>query len=205
MISTHIKAMTISCLLMLSTERALANCWNDPALIGLANSIAQSKFPNTAGQMPNILVCADYDFPPNVGGQYTGGLHQITVPARSLGQDIRTIVTHELAHAEVALIGGSGGDLTAGHGRDWMRVMVGAGEGAEAQRIAGYYQQQGGYNELVIAQQSLGQYPPPAFAGAMPYLPPTYQPTCVIRPYFQVLRFAHGVRVQLIQNGVSCQ
>lgn len=79
--------------------------------------------------------CEGADFGPNIGGDYTGGIHQIRIPQWQLGRpELRAVLAHELAHAETWLTGGS--EANNGHSADFMRALLRAGWRAEAHRVA---------------------------------------------------------------------
>lgn len=120
-----------------SPGRAEANCWHDTNVTQLAQSVAQSGFPNAASRMPTVLVCDGGDFGPNIGGDYTGGIHRIRIPNWQLNRtELRSVIAHEMAHAEVWLTGGS--DANGGHSSDFMRSLLRAGWHAEAARVGQY-------------------------------------------------------------------
>lgn len=117
--------------------RASATCRHDTNLTQLAQSVAQSGFPNAASRMPTVLVCDGGDFGPNIGGDYTGGIHRVRIPNWQLNRtELRSVIAHEMAHAEVWLTGGS--DANGGHSSDFMRSLLRAGWHAEAARVGQY-------------------------------------------------------------------
>lgn len=113
-----------------------AGCWEDLSMTSLATSLAQRGFPTAAKKMPDVLVCDNADFRPGVGDDYTGGsIHRIRLPVEQSNRpETATILAHELGHAETWLTGGS--DVNGGHSSDFMRVLLRACWGPEAQRVA---------------------------------------------------------------------
>ncbi len=160
-----------------SIGSAGATCWRDANVTELAQTVAQSGFPNAASRMPDVLVCEGSDFGPNIGGDYTGGIHRIRIPQWQLnGGGLRSVLAHELAHAETWLTGGS--DANYGHSADFMRALLRAGWGGEAQRVGQYVA--GAQYALDEARASLND----ELAAREPpqggYQPPIYRPPSVM-------------------------
>ena len=133
-----------------------ANCWNNPSLTRFAEQIATRHFPALQGRMPEIIECDASEFGPNIGGDYTSGVHRIRIPVWQRGQpmeSVRTTIAHELAHAVLEGRDWSGPN---GHGTAFFRVLINAGFAAETQRVAGIY---GNFEALA---QAGAQTPPPA-------------------------------------------
>ena len=142
-----------------------ASCWQDTHVVRLAYAIAQGGFPNAAAHMPDVLVCDAEHFGPNIGGDYTSGVHRIRLPAWQLQSgNLHAVIAHEMAHAEVALELGAGAPV--GHARDFFAALLRAGYHAEAQRVARYVQ--GGQQEFRAALAVTGSVPG--------YLPPDQPP-----------------------------
>ncbi len=199
---------------------ANATCWRDANVTALMQAVAQEGFPNAASRMPAGLVCEGSDFGPNIGGDYTGGIHQIRIPQWQLnGTGLRSVLAHELAHAETWLTGGS--DANHGHSADFMRALLRAGWGGEAQRVGQQFA--GAQHALDQARASLagdasargqrqGGYQPPIYTPpTTTYTPPTVmvqvchdeQITVVrqVRPHF----FAPAVMTRRICQWVPAQ
>jgi len=122
--------------LLLSTS-AQAACWMDHYLAAKTREIAQRHFSVVANQPPTVLACTSDEFPPNVGGTYSQGTHEIRIPTWMVGSsELAVALAHELGHAHVRL---SGGDWMAdGHGTSWVWAMRQAGFDFEVRRVAGY-------------------------------------------------------------------
>ena len=136
---------TTACMHALPSQ---ASCWHDPRVAQLAYAIALGGFPTAAGQMPEVLVCDAQHFDPNIGGDYTSGVHRIRLPTWQLQSgNLNPVIAHEMAHAEVALHLGAG--VPVGHSRDFFAALLRAGYHAEAQRVARYVQ--GGQQEFLVA------------------------------------------------------
>lgn len=186
--SLPIKSAAIVAAVAVSLGVANATCWLDSNLTAIAQSIAQSGFPNAASRMPTVLVCDGAHFGPNVGGDYTGGVHQIRLPHWQLNRaELRSVLAHELAHAETWLTGGS--DANNGHSADFMRALLRAGWHSEAQRVADHVN--GARYALDEAKNSLyGQ----AHAEASPddgYRPPRANPPITYTPPIRMQRVCH--------------
>lgn len=164
-----------------SIGTAGASCWSDSQVTAMAVNVAQGGFPKSASKMPTVVVCTGGDFGPGIGGDYTGGIHKIRIPQWQLNSsDLRSVLAHELAHAETWLTGGS--DTNNGHSADFMRALLLAGWYGEAQRIG---QQVHGaqdalnearaaiYGEGASQGQRDGNYQPPIYTPPATYTPPT--------------------------------
>lgn len=154
-----------------------AACWSDAQVNALAANLAQSGFPNAAARMPEVLVCDGAEFAPGIGGDYTGGIHRIRIPQWQLnGSSLRSVLAHELAHAETWLTGGSGANN--GHSADFMRALLRAGWHGEAQRVGQHvYGAQAALNEALASLNGQGvsqrdYYRPPSYPPAVAYTPP---------------------------------
>lgn len=164
-----------------SVFAANANRGHDANVTALANSVAHSGFPKAAARMPAVLVCDGNDFGPNIGGDYTSGIHRIRIPYWQLSRaELRSVLAHELAHAEAWLSGGNEGNN--GHSTGFMLALLRAGWHDEALRVAQYAS--GGQFALNQARASLygqggaGAMPPgvnrpPAATPPTAHLPPT--------------------------------
>lgn len=160
-----------------------ASCWSDAQVTALAMGVAQSGFPNAAARMPEVLVCDGGDFGPGIGGDYTGGVHKIRIPQWQLnGTGLRSVLAHELAHAETWLTGGSGANN--GHSVDFMRALLRAGWHGEAQRVGQHvYGAQAALNEARASLSGQGSsqrergdyYRPPNNPPVVAYTPPMVQ------------------------------
>lgn len=179
-----------------SIGTADATCWRDANVTELAQSVAQSGFPNAASRMPAVLICEGSDFGPNIGGDYTGGIHRIRIPQWQLNSaGLRSVLAHELAHAETWLTGGS--DANHGHSADFMRALLRAGWGGEAQRVGQHVV--GAQYALDEARASL--YP----RGASPplqgnYRPPVYTPPYVYTPPSVMVEVCHDEQMTVVNQ-----
>ncbi len=175
-------------------------CWRDDGVTAMAQSVANQGFPNAANRMPAILVCDGSVFGPGIGGDYGVGRHTIRIPQWQLNRpDLNSVLAHELAHAEVWLTGG--GTENNGHSADFMRALLRAGWGGEAQRVAQY---------LPGAQYALDQ----ARADTAPddgdsTRPPRYAPPNISPPAYgppntlvEVCRDEHSLSYRQIRPGV---
>lgn len=134
-----------------------AGCWPDGHIERIARHVAAQGFDRAHRNMPELLVCDGSDFGLGVGGDYTGGIHRIRVPAwQAHTGNLVTVLAHELAHAEVAL--SNDDPVPGGHGRRFFEVLIRAGYIQEAERVAGYVD--GGQRELNVAKLRTGKDAP---------------------------------------------
>ncbi len=156
------------CVATLVNGAANAGCWHNEDVAHHARRLAQAFFPATQQQMPTIWTCSADQFPYRVGGTYSPGSHEIRIPEWQLQAGwpaLRAVLVHELAHAEVWLKYGHRPEAQ-GHGREWMAIMMGVGEQAEALRMAREVGDMPGY---VAALSQLGQSA--ALVGGNPHSP----------------------------------
>lgn len=152
-----------------------AACWPDSDLAIRAQAVAGQRFPALVGRMPDVLACHDADFPPQIGGDYTSGIHRIRIPQREVLRGpvvIDSILAHELGHAQVAAEGKHGGP--DGHGEAWVQAMLRAGLDAEVERMARF-------NPYTAA--ALGRDPARAAGGGTLGVPPTALPSDAQAPH----------------------
>lgn len=142
----------ISLALLSASFTASARCWQDGALTQLMWDIARQYFPNLLTSMPRVEICSSEHFAnTQIGGQYLAGNRAIQIPDHGVFKNsLHEVLAHELGHAEAERKGVDDRSLQ-GHGVGWMRVMIEAGLGYEAQRVAGYMP--GAARALQIAQQ----------------------------------------------------
>jgi len=170
--------------------------------------VARQYFPGLLQSMPHVYLCSDDQIPdPRVGGIYTTGERAMRIPLRSTSQGNLTMtLAHELGHAETERRG-LFDQSVQGHGVGWMRVMIEAGLGHEAQRTAAFFA--GGGQAFQLAQQAVAdvgrsQSPPSAGAtGQRPdgsYARPTTR--CVTRIEY-LITDANGRRVE-VQEFPGC-
>lgn len=169
--------------LALAAGAARAGCWTDPQVVRTAESIVEQSFPGLRARMPRVLVCDAGAFGPNVGGDYTSGMHRIRVPAWQLGSgNLVGVLQHELCHAQVSVDGADDG-RAQGHGVAWMACLLKRGWGAEAQRVAGLMP--GAEEALALAGGvSRPGWAPPAVAAEPQYVPPVVAPPQYVPPVY---------------------
>lgn len=91
--------------------------------------------------VPQVLVCTPEHFPARVDGLFDGGQQQILVqPSAAAGPRARDLLIHELAHALIHQQFGPQ-EFAAGHGPEWMRLMVRLGQVEDARWHATVYPQ----------------------------------------------------------------
>jgi len=195
----------------LSGGSALAQCWRDTSLEQNAAHLAQRFGPPLTDNLPEVLLCLDELFPPQVGGDYNTGAHRIRIPVRSAqSPQLHSILAHELAHAVVTLTGLPYDVSRGGHGQSFIDVLRGSGFTDEANRVAWQYglaQAPGGPGSPSAAAQPWPQWPP-----AAPVQPPGIEamgprgvrrPTCWIEtaavPHFDRHGRFRGYRVDTRQ------
>jgi len=150
--------MQLLAILICARHLARAACWVDASVSHVAQQIATASFRATAGRMPAIAVCHAGDFAQGIGGDYTPGVHRIRIPEwQVVTANLHTVLAHELAHAEVWLTGRDPG--ADGHGRGFFEVLLGAGYGNEAERVAAYVAN--GHSALADAKAFIRPIAPP--------------------------------------------
>lgn len=130
-------AATLSAPLFICGD-AMASCWYDPNVAGVAKSIA-ADFPLALQRMPEVVVCDDRDFGPMIGGEFTAfpnGRTLIRLPAWQTGPrgNLYPTLAHELAHAEAHQQGLV--EPFGGHGTRFMAALLTSGREQEAERVA---------------------------------------------------------------------
>lgn len=123
---------------LLTCGVAQATCWRDQALSQLAVQLSQELMPELRN-VPQVQVCTDEHFPAPATGQYTSGVNLIQVrPSAVSGAGVRSLLIHELAHAQVAEQYGPQ-TFANGHGAQWMDLMVRLGRVEDARFHASVY------------------------------------------------------------------
>lgn len=157
--ATHAKTQTtklhrylIALTLLSASLTASARCWQDGVRTQLMWDVARQHFSSLLPSMPRVEICSAEHFAnTQIGGQYVAGSRAIQIPDHGVNSNnLAEVLAHELGHAEAERRGIDDRSLQ-GHGVGWMRVMIEAGLGHEAQRVAGYMP--GAARALQIAQQ----------------------------------------------------
>lgn len=188
-----------------TTGLSQAVCYRNDAVTDRAVTLAWERFPAVPQQMPQVLVCSRDSYAPNVAGQHEPGANRITAGDwLSWGQELDSVLLHELGHAQAWLTGGDAG--TDGHGDAWVRAMLGAGLEAEVRRVAGYSGSASAAINAIAGRngrsapppeggRSPQQWPPP-----QPWSPPPPPPprqVCQAIPQWSVARGPWGTTVHL--------
>lgn len=176
-----LSSIVAAALVAFAAPDTCANCWQDIALAQRAQQLARERFPDVSSRMPELLICDQHEFMPNVAGDYSGGggVHRIRVSSRELHSgNLDSILLHEIGHAAVALRGEAHNEY-GGHGLPWLRAMVGAGLAAEAERVSAA---NGSWAELQQATGATGGQR--GWAGQPPNdgLPPAWGPGAYAPP-----------------------
>lgn len=150
--TTPLRRCLMSFTLLSASFTASARCWQDGALTQLMWDVARQHFPGLLASMPRVELCSAEHFAnTQIGGQYVAGNRAIQIPDHGAHRNnLSEVLAHELGHAEAERKRVDDRSLQ-GHGVGWMRVMIEAGLGYEAQRVAGYMP--GAARALQIAQQ----------------------------------------------------
>jgi hypothetical protein len=120
--------------LVISPKETMAICRPEPILTAMEIAIAKKHFPEVSKKLPEIVGCDPNDFTDALG-DFNPNTWRIRVLMEKSSLTREVIVAHELGHAQASL---EGEEYThfRGHGAIWIRVMIRAGFGAEAQRTA---------------------------------------------------------------------
>jgi len=161
--TTLLRRNFLSLALLSFSLAASAQCWQDGALTQLMWDVARQHFPSLLASMPRVEICSAEHFPNSqIGGQYVFGNSVIQIPVYGANKDdLSNVLAHELGHAEAERRGLDDRSLQ-GHGVGWMRVMIEAGLGHEAQRVAGYMPGAAHALQVALQQGNTGNQ----FAGA---------------------------------------
>lgn len=134
---------------------AAASCWVDSSVEATAQNIVHQSFPGLRDRMPSVLVCESGVFGPNIGGDYTSGIHRIRIPHWQLSTgNLVGVLQHELCHAQ-DFVDGAVDQRAQAHGVGFMRCLMQRGWSYEAERVASAM---GGAAHQTLAEaRSLGQ------------------------------------------------